>query len=398
MKTAIVIGGGVVGALSAYYLAQNGLDVTLLEKNKSLGLEASAANANQLSYSHIFPPVAPFMLAKLPGIAMGRDHALKIRAWHDPRFWSWALRAAPYLLSNALYRQTTEEIKALHNESRSLMAGFTAQHDIAFSHQPAGRLMLFDTAGEVEGSYQNFVNHGLGTYARKLSYAEALAQEPGLKQGKPFAGAIFTHQDETGDCEAFVRGLGKTLEFMHVQIRTGTYTHRLIRKFSRIEGVELDTGEALKADIIVVASGVYAPKLLKTAGLNAPIYPVKGYTYEIPMKKLPFRASIVDMGRKMVLTPLDSSLKISNGIFFQPIRNDDDARFLAHVQKAARAVYPELDFTKAILRSGYRPWTPNSLPIVARKLDNLYVNIGHGMLGWTMAQATAFRLARLVKP
>ncbi|HRQ61217.1 MAG TPA: FAD-dependent oxidoreductase [Alphaproteobacteria bacterium] len=398
MTKAIVIGGGVVGALSAYYLAQNGLNVTLLEKNKSLGLEASAANANQLSYSHIFPPVSPSMLPKLPGILMGGDATLKIRALRDPRFWSWALRAAPYLLSASLYRKTSDEIKALHTESRSLMAGFVAKHDIPFSFQPAGRMMLFDSVEEAEGAYQNFTNHGLGAYARKLTRAEALEQEPGLAHSKPFAAAVFTQQDETGDCEAFVRGLESVLKEMGVRIRTGTYTTRLIRKSSRIEGVELQTGKVLEADIIVLTNGARAPELLKTAGLNAPIYPVKGYTYEIPMKKPLFKASIVDVGRKMVLTPLDHSLKVSNGMLFQPMGRADDAKFLEQLKSAAASIYPDINFSKAILRSGYRPWTPSSLPIVARKLDNLYVNIGHGMLGWTMAQATAFRLARLVKP
>lgn len=395
--TAIVIGGGVVGALSAYYLARAGFAVTLLERNADLASEASAANANQLSYSYITPPVAPFILPKLPGILMGLDPVLRLRGLTDPAFWGWAVRALPYLLSNGRFRRTADQIHALHQESRSLMAGFTARHDIKFSYQPAGRLMIYDRAEDVEGSHSNLHDHGLGAYVRKLSYEEALKQEPGLKHREPFAGALFTPADETGDCQAFVRALPPILEKMGVELKTGQGVRRLIRHGARIEGVELENGERLTADITVLSAGVWAPKLLRTAGLNAPIYPVKGYTYELPMKKPPFKASIVDMGLKMVFTPLDASLKVSNGIFFQPMREDDDQKFLDRVQELAKGVYPDLNFDGATLRTGYRPWTPNSLPIVERRLENLYVNIGHGMLGWTMAQATSKRLAELAR-
>lgn len=99
----------------------------------------------------------------------------------------------------------------------------------------------------------------------------------------------------------------------------------------------------------------------------------------------------------MVFTPLDHSLKVSNGLFFVPLGRTEDRKFLAHVREAAAGIYPDIDFGEAILRSGYRPWTPNSLPIVEKRLDNLFLNIGHGMLGWTMAHATSRRLADLVK-
>lgn len=392
---ALVIGGGVVGALSAYYLSKQGFKVTIVERNQGLGLEASAANANQLSYSHIFPPVAPFIAPKIPRILMGLDPALKVRSLTDIHFWSWVLQAAPTLLSNARYRKVSEEIKAIHEESRSLMAGFVARHDISFSHLKAGRLMLYDTPEDLEHSLEGFQHNGLGQYARTLSYAQALAQEPGLAGRKPFAGALYTPDDETGDCAAFVYGLESILKAQGVELVTGHSVKTLVREGRSIKAIKLDNGDTMEADTFVLTSGVWAKSLLKTCGLDAPIYPVKGYTYEIP-GKMPFTASIIDMNLKMVFTPLENSLKVSNGIFFTRLGSKDDKRFLEHVQRSAASIYPKIDFRGATLRSGYRPWTPNSLPIIGKKLDNFFVNIGHGMLGWTMAHGTSKRLADLV--
>jgi D-amino-acid dehydrogenase len=395
----IVIGGGVVGALSAYYLAQGGHEVTLLERNPELGLEASAANANQLSYSYVFPPVAPFIVSKIPGIVLGRDPALKIRALADPQFWLWAVRALPYLLSPERSRRTSDSIRAINEESRSLMAGFVARHTVSFSHSKAGRIVIYDKAEDLRQSLAAFQECGLSSYIHALSYEETLAREPGLKNRKPFAGALCTPDDETGDCEAFTKALAGILQEMGVRVRTGTAVKRLIRRSDRIEGIELENGEVLEAGRIVLTAGVWARKLLRSAGLNAPIYPVKGYTYELPARAkrpFPFKASIVDTGLKMVFTPLENSLKVSNGMFFTPLDRPHDERFLAHVQRAAAGIYPDIDFGEAVLRSGYRPWTPNSLPIIGKRLDNLYLNIGHGMLGWTMAHGTAKRLADLV--
>lgn len=401
-QKAIVIGGGVVGALSAYYLARQGLAVTLIEKNADLGAEASAANANQLSYSHIFPPVSPALLRHVPGILIGLDPALKVRALADPRFWGWALRAMPYLLSPTLYRRTSEHIKAIHEESRSLMTGFVARHgDISFSHVKAGRLMVYDSPADMARSHAGFVMHGLGSYVQSLSYEQALEQEPGLKDRKPFGGALFTPDDVTGDCEAFVRGLGKILQAMGVEIRTGQGVRTLVRRGDVIEAVTLANGEIIEGDIFTLTTGSWARTLLRGAGLRSvPIYPVKGYTYEIPGaagQDIPFKASIVDTSLKMVFTPLEKSLKVSNGIIFEPHGRAHDERFLGHVQRAAASIYPAIDFSSAILRSGYRPWTPNSLPVVERRLGNLYLNIGHGMLGWTMAHGTAKRLANIIR-
>lgn len=398
-NTITVIGGGVVGVLSAYYLAQGGHKVTLLERNSELGLEASAANANQLSYSYIFPPVAPFILPKIPGIFLGLDPALKIRALSDPEFWLWSLRALPVMLSSRLYRKTSQSIRAINEESRSLMAGFVARHSVSFSHLKAGRVVLYGRVEDLEHSLEGFQEQGLGRYVQALSYDETIKLEPGLKARKPFAGALWTPDDETGDCEAFTKGLGEILKTMGVQVKTGVSVKRLIRRSARIEGIELENGEVLHAGQVVLTAGVWAKKLLRSAGLDAQIYPVKGYTYELPAHKkkaFAFKASIVDTSLKMVFTPLENSLKVSNGMFFTPLGRSHDQKFLAHVQRAAAGIYPDIDFGDATLRYGYRPWTPNSLPIIGKRLDNLYLNIGHGMLGWTMAHGTAKRLADLV--
>lgn len=399
MTKAIVIGGGVVGVLSAYYLSERGLDVTLIERREDLGAEASAANANQLSYSHIFPPVAPFTLPKVPGILLGRDPALKVRSLLDPTFWVWVLRAAPYLLSKTCYRKVSEEIKRIHEESRSLMTGFVARHPISFSHVKAGRVMIYEKESDLDHSFDSFAHHGLGAYVRRLSYAQAIALEPALAHRKPFAGALQTPDDETGDCAAFVLGVEDVLISKGVEIIKGRTVRTCVRQGEKIEAVILENGDTLRADVFVVTAGVWARNLLRGMGIHVPIYPVKGYTYEIPIKtpsSMPFRASIVDTGLKMVFTPLDHSLKVSNGIFFIPMNRPDDEKFLAHIRKAAASIYPGIDFSQAVLRSGYRPWTPDSLPIVERRLDNLYLNVGHGMLGWTMAHGTAKRLADLV--
>lgn len=393
----VVIGGGVAGILSAYYLQQAGFKVTVLEKNEHFGAEASGGNANQLSYSLIFPPISPDIISKIPKILMRQDPGIQFERLCDAKMLGWIAKAFPSIVSRRVYHNIAIKLMELHGRSRILMDAFLARHpDIDFDHRPCGRLQLYKTQDAVDDVYAAYQREQFGGSIQKLQRSELAEVEPSLDgRTQDFAGGLFIEGDQVADCESFTQKVAAFLQTQGVEMRTSAEVDALKRDGRSIRSVTLAGGEEIEADCFVMASGYQAARLLNGVGVRAPIYPVKGYTYEVK-QDAPFKMSVVDTSAKLVLSPLTGRFKASSGVFFG-VSNAPHEAFLKDLRSNAQALYPELDFGAAVLRSGYRPWTPNSLPIVEHSsYTNLYLNVGHGMLGWTIGHASAEELADIV--
>lgn len=398
---AIVIGGGVIGMLSAYYLTRAGIQVRVVDKGRDVGLQASEANANQLSYCHVFPPFSPDLLGRVPGILMRRDKGLRLENVADFHLWLWMLKVLPFLLSRERCDVVSRRWWEINNYSRGLMNAFLQEHpDISFSCQKPGRLVVFESQEERDHKYAAYARLGLSDCLEVCSREDVVALEPALvDRCEAFAGGLFFPDEQVGDCGAFTRGVAELLARDGAEIITGVEAQSFLVEDDRIRYVRTSEGE-MEADVFVVAAGCWAGALLRPIGVHVPIYPAKGYTYEVFLKEgeaLPFRASVLDYSKNLVFTPLENSLKVSSGVFFGGFNQPQHDAFLAEMREKALRTCPSLDFESARLRSGYRPWVPDSLPLVEKsRYDNLYLNVGHGMLGWTMAQATGKQLADIV--
>jgi D-amino-acid dehydrogenase len=358
-----VLGGGVIGVASAYFLAQAGHQVTLVERQAGPALETSFANAGEISAGHASPWMAPGVPLKALKWLFARDAPLILRPRLDPAMLGW-MAAALAQCNIGAYARNKRRMLRLAQYSRDQLDALRAETKIAYDEGTAGVLHLLHTARERDGIATDVdVLRGEGVAFELLEPAACYAREPGLK-----------HSSET-----FV-------------LRFGEQVTALSRSGGRIEAALTDRG-AVVADTFVVALGSHSRALVAPLGLRLPIYPVKGYSITADVLD-PERApvsSVLDEVRKVAITRLGDRIRIGGiaevsgyGDALPPARR----RALAH---AAGALFPGAgDWEGARFWTGLRPMTPDGAPIIGpTPIENLYLNTGHGSLGWTMACGSA---------
>lgn len=396
----IVIGGGIIGVLSAYYLAKAGYKVAVFERNEDVGAEASRANGAQLSYTYVSPLASPDIWSLMPKVLFGKDKSIRINKWMDPRLWGWITQ----LLMNspaAVHNANQNNLLNLALKSEFFMQRFIETNNIEFDYKNNGKLHLFEDEPGFEKMKMladKLEKHQI--YQRILSPEECIAQEPALKHREgSLVGGIFSQRDSVGDCEKFVNGLRKYLEERYgVEFKTGEKVQKIIRKHHTIHAIQTERS-IYSARVYVVATGAGATRLLSPLGIHAPIYPVKGYSLSVPKAAAGIKldANITDHAKKMVFAPVGDRIKIGGFMHFEKLDKSLSDEALSNLKKSALEVFPKLNLQGADYFAGFRPYTPNSNPIVKRtQYHNLYVNIGHGMLGWTLSHATSQALSRLI--
>ena len=396
----LVLGGGVIGVTSAYYLQRAGHEVTLLERQAEVAQETSFANGGQVSWSSASPWASPGIpLTAL--LWLFKPHSpLVIRPRLDPALWSWLVKflgnctAARYAINKQrqvrLARYSHECLAALRNET-PLDYGATTR----------GTLFLYRNAHDLEhGLHDRTLWGQLGVTHRVLDVDSCIAQEPALAtvRDKLFSGIRFPN-DESGDCRRFTVELAKAAIKLGARIELQTSVQSLARSGTRIESVLTHRG-ALRADAYVLACGSYSPLLLKPLGIHLPVYPVKGYSATLPIID-PARApqgTLTDERYKVVITRMGENLRAAGtaelGGYDLTLRRSRCAT-LDHV---VRDLFPQAgDFARAEYWTGLRPMTPDNPPVLGTTpFDNLFVNTGHGTLGWTMACGSGKVLADVV--
>ncbi|MCV3736961.1 D-amino acid dehydrogenase [Rhizobium sp. TRM96647] len=395
-----ILGAGVIGVTSAYYLARAGHEVTVLERQPGPALETSFANAGEISPGYASPWAAPGIPQKAVKWLFMKHAPLIIRPMADAATWRWMMAMLANCTS-ARYATNKGRMVRLAEYSRDCLIALRQETGIAYDHRTQGTLQLFRTQKQLDGIGKDVeVLRADGVPYEVLDPTGCVKAEPGLAGVKEkIVGGLRLPNDETGDCFKFTNSLQDHAEALGVTFRYGVDIRGLKRTGDRITGVVTADG-FVQSDLFVVALGSYTPAMLKPLGLTAPIYPVKGYSITVP---------IVDESRAPVSTIMDETYKIAITRLGDRIRVGgmaEIAGFSDDLPQARRATLAHSvedlfggagDQSKATFWSGLRPMTPDGTPIIgATRFPNLYVNSGHGTLGWTMACGSGRVLADLI--
>lgn len=397
-KSAIVIGAGVVGVATAYALARRGVRVTLTDRHAGPGYGTSFANGAQLSYVYTDALASPRLLKDIPRLALGLDPAFRLRLSLDPAFLSWIAQFLGNCTASRFRANTLSALK-LGLESRAAMAALMERHDLSFGHDVKGKIQVYRSPAAFEAACGVMaLKREEGVEQLALSPDEAAALEPALAQGRAgIVGVIYTPAEAVGDAFRFTQSLHQVLEVEYgVNSHFGFNVERIALVHQGAQ-VIARSGETLTADMAVVCTGAQAARLLGPHGIRATVWPMKGYSFTAPLGGNPPQVSITDTSRRVVFTRLGEQIRVA-GFAELGVRSADvPMGRMEDLLKAARSALPDAaDYDRAEQHwAGLRPMTPDSLPRIGHPHPALAYNVGHGMLGWTMALGTAERLAQL---
>jgi len=395
----LVLGAGVVGVAAAYYLARAGHEVTVIERREGPGLEASYANGGQLLGETVELWLAP----DVPGMVLKNffrvDAPYRVRFSPMPERWLWGAR---FLRNCAASRVTRirEDLRRLAVHSLAEITALRAAEPFDFDHSGLGVLRLYRSPAKYAAAIAEA--RGEEHPARRpkiLSWEDCVALAPALATTRVrFAGGLHFHQEETGDAYKFSAGLATAAERLGVTFRYDTAVKRLIRASNKVTGVETNDGP-VAADAVVVALGCQSKALLRPLGLKLPIYPVKGYARTFPAggPGAP-KVALHDVEHKTGITPFGSRLRIAGTAEIDGYNKRADPARAAAMLADLMAILPECgDPAEAELWTGLRPMTPDCVPILGRtRFENLFLDTGHGSLGWTLACGSAQVIADMI--
>ena len=410
----VVIGAGIVGVATAYELALKGVGVTLIERREGAGLETSRANGGQLSACEVAPWAGP----EVPGLIlkwMGRDDApFRLRLKPDPEQWLWLLRFLGRCRASARSERILPNLQlALLTRARldAYREAFSAEgKTLDMDHAQNGILRVFrDRHGLEEARQGVALMADAGMEQRELSPAECVELEPALAsafQKDEIAGGIYCPSDGMGDAHLFCRELAAAAERLGVRLRTASEVEAIEIHDGRATGVRL-ADELVAADAVVVAAGPMTARLLKPLGVRLPIYPVKGYSVTLPLEGGDLQApnvSITDEARKVVVSRLGNRLRAAGQAEIGGYDLTLEMPRARSVFNALTGLMPQMGSLegRAEYWCGLRPMSPDGSPIIGSltsrlgPIPNLFVNSGHGTLGWTMGAGSAAALAGLI--
>ncbi|MEW9804751.1 D-amino acid dehydrogenase [Mesorhizobium sp. ZMM04-5] len=395
----LVLGAGVIGVTSAWYLAKAGHDVTVLDRQSGPSLETSFANAGEISPGYASPWAGPGVPVKAIRWLLMKHGPLALRPALDPAMWSWVLSMLGNCTSSR-YAINKSRMVPIAEYSRDCLRELREATGIAYDERSLGTLQLFRKQKQLDGIGGDVdVLERYGVPYEVLDRAGCVRAEPALANvaGK-FVGGLRLPDDETGDCHAFTTKLA-ALASGTVEFRYGVTIRDIVHDGRRAQGVRTDGG-TIEADAVIVALGSHSPRLLKPLSIRIPVYPVKGYSLTLP---------IVDESRAPVSTVMDETYKIAITRLGDRIRVGGTAEIAGYdlSLRPSRRAALEHSVTDlfggggrvegATFWSGLRPMTPDGPPIIgATPIGGLYVNTGHGTLGWTMACGSGRVLADIV--
>jgi D-amino-acid dehydrogenase len=389
----VVVGAGIIGLTSALYLAQAGFSVVVVEREPGPCEHASYANAGQLLYDRIGAMAAPGFPASQAKALFQPDQGVHVSGLLHPSRWPWAGAFLRQCTTTA-WQLNTRTLLEIARRSRSAMTTVTNTYALGFDWRKPGKLVLYSTAaGLADAQERAEFQTRFGGRHEVLSGAECVAHEPALKDTtRDFAGGIYLPDAEVGDCRKFGIALASVLvEQLGVEINYGVEILELVRDASRICALRTGSG-LIKADVFVLAAGRATANLAPARFLGKkPITGIKGVSLTFPLGDAAPNLSVTDATGKFVVLRLGNRVRVAGYAMF----SDDPEITQTYVHQLtgkARALMPQaalFDETPDIW-VGFRPTTPDDLPMIGRvNSDNLYVNAGHGSLGWTLALGSA---------
>lgn len=396
-KQIAVIGGGVVGVCTAYFLAAAGHDVVVIERHQNVGQEASFGNSGIVAPGYATPWAAPGMPRKILSYLFRSEAPVSLRPTLDRHMWRWIRR---WLSECELerYRINRTRMQRIAFYSRDILRELREYHQIDYE-QTQGVLQLFRADKDVRMAApalallaENEVPHQV------LDADGARAIEPSLSTHTALAGAVYLPQDEAGNCPLFAKRLKQIASALGVQFHLG-HTVRAIE--TETHGVALHIDDSrFSADAVVVAAGAESARLLKPLGISLPLYPVKGYSATATIKNFEHapQASLVDEAFNVAITRLGGRIRIAGTAELGADASELHERALRTLIKVGSDWFPDAaNYVKASFWRGARPMLPDGTPLLgATPVRNVYVNIGHGSTGWAMAAGSGKVVADIV--
>ncbi|WP_436322675.1 D-amino acid dehydrogenase [Vibrio cidicii] len=397
---AVVLGSGVVGLMSAWYLQKAGYQVTVVDRQSRSGEETSFANAGQISYGYSSPWAAPGIPQKAIRWLLEEHAPLKIKPSLDPQLFKWATQ----MLSNcqlSRYQINKARMLGIANHSRECLSALRKEHHIEYQGRQQGTLQVFRNQKQLKAIEKDIaLLEQSGTRFQRMSVEQCIKQEPGLAAvSDKLTGGLYLPDDETGDCYLFCQQMTELAKAHGVAFSFNTQIQALKTEGNQVIAVATDQGD-LQADVYVVAMGSYSTSLLATVGIDIPVYPVKGYSLTVPIsdaQQAPV-STVMDETYKVALTRFDDRIRVAGTAELAGFDPAIPEKRKATIAMVVKDLFPHCgDFTKAEFWTGFRPMTPDGTPLIGRTpIGNLYTNTGHGTLGWTMACGSGHLLAQVI--
>ncbi|MCC2662722.1 MAG: D-amino acid dehydrogenase [Geminicoccaceae bacterium] len=396
----IVLGSGVIGTSAAYYLAEAGHQVVVVDRREGPALETSFANAGEVSPGYSSPWAAPGIPLKALKWLFMHHRPLFIWPTPYPAKVRWGLMMLRNCTS-ARYELNKSRMVPIATYSRDLLRELRARAGIEYDERSRGTLQLFRSQKMLEGTAKDTaILERLGVPYELLDVAGCIRVEPALRHVRQkIAGGLRLPEDETGDCFKFTGALAAFCRQLGVEFRFGTLIEGLLTEGGRISGVATRTG-IVTGDAYVVALGSYSPLLLRRIGIDLPVYPVKGYSITVPITDpggAP-ESTIMDETHKVAITRLGDRIRVGGMAELDGYNTKLRPARRATLEHVLHDLFPQGgDLARASFWCGLRPMTPDGPPVIGRTgYANLWLNTGHGTLGWTMACGSARVLADLI--
>ncbi len=396
----MILGGGVIGVATAWSLARAGMEVVVVDRQPGVALETSFANAGQVSPGYSAPWAAPGLPLKALKWLFQRHAPLALR----PDGSLFQLRWLAQMLANcsaSRYAVNKARMLRLAEYSRDCLGALRDETGIRYEGRRLGTLQVFRTARQVDAAARDVeILREAGVSFELLAPAQLAGVEPALgRAAGRLAGALRLPGDETGDCQLFTARLAERCRALGVRFELGATVESLRPDGGRITGAVVD-GRLREADQYVLALGSYSRALAASVGLSLPVYPLKGYSLTIPIVDADAApvSTVMDESYKVAITRFDARIRVGGMAEVAGFDLRLNPRRRATLEKVVGDLFPKAgDLSAASFWTGLRPMTPDGTPIVGRGVPrNLWLNTGHGTLGWTMACGSAQLLADLI--
>ena len=389
----VIAGSGVIGVTTAYYLSCEGHDVTVIDRQEASALETSYANAGMLSTGYSAPWAAPGIPFKAIKWMSSEYSPLIISKPFDLNLISWAGKMLMNCTSSR-YEVNKSRLLRLAQYSQQSFSELQAEIKIDFDAESKGTLQLFRKADDLASTATDInILEKHGIEANKLSAEECISIEPGLARVRDkVSGGLHIPIDETGDCFKFTRDLENKAKVAGVKFEYGVDITNFGHDSKRITGINTSKGQ-YTADKYVMAMGSYSPLFLKPLGINVPIYPVKGYSLTMPVTNSDAApiSTVMDETYKVAITRLGDRVRVGGTAELCGYNTDAPLKRRKTIDFVISDLFPEgCDIAEAEFWAGLRPMTPDGAPIIGESsFENLYLNTGHGTLGWTLSCGSA---------
>lgn len=396
----LILGSGVIGVTSAYYLARAGHEVTVVDRQPEPALETSFANAGEVSPGYSSPWAGPGVPVKAVKWLLMKHGPLVIRPKLDPVMWVWLLKMLRNCTS-ARYAVNKSRMIPIAEYSRDSLRDLRRDIGIQYDERSKGTLQLFRYQAQLDGTGEDIaVLKQYGVPFEVLNREGCIAVEPALASVKEkFVGGLRLPQDETGDCHMFTQALAKHAQALGVRFMFNTGIDRIVTDGTRVSGVATGAG-MLQADAYVLALGSYSSRMAAPLGISLPVYPVKGYSITVPIKDASGapESTVMDESYKVAITRLGNRIRVGGTAEISGFSTKLNGARRATLDHSLTDLFPRGgDLAKATFWSGLRPMTPDGPPVIGpTQYANLHLNTGHGTLGWTMSCGSGRVLADML--